>query len=445
FHIDSMGDGTCFMRTWNEKYVYLDEKDGNVIKFKDEFKDLLEEKFIIEKLEDGIERACKTAKDCDVVVVCVGNNPVVNGKEDVDRVDISLPDYQEKLIRELYKVNPNLVLLVISSYPYAINWAKDHIPAILWSSHGGQEMGNAIADILIGEYSPAGRLNMTWYKSISDIPPITDYDIIRGKRTYVYFDKEPLFPFGHGLSYTEFQYKNLSLNSKEFKIGDEIKVRFEVENIGNMDSDEVVQVYVRALASKVNRPKLQLKGFKRILIPKGESIEVEISIPISELFIWDVRKERYLIEKGRYEILVGSSSKDIRLREEIYVDGEEIENRNPFSYIKAINFDDYKNIVLKTKRDFKETYVDFVSDDSWILFKDLEFKTSSNKIEIEISSSKPSNIILYFDNIKREIPLDILDTQNEWKSFQFELPDISGLQNMSIKAKGVSISCFKFI
>ncbi|HOP95689.1 MAG TPA: fibronectin type III-like domain-contianing protein, partial [Dictyoglomaceae bacterium] len=212
-----------------------------------------------------------------------------------------------------------------------------------------------------------------------------------------------------------------------------------------MDSDEVVQVYVRALASKVNRPKLQLKGFKRILIPKGESIEVEISIPISELFIWDVRKERYLIEKGRYEILVGSSSKDIRLREEIYVDGEEIENRNPFSYIKAINFDDYKNIVLKTKRDFKETYVDFVSDDSWILFKDLEFKTSSNKIEIEISSSKPSNIILYFDNIKREIPLDILDTQNEWKSFQFELPDISGLQNMSIKAKGVSISCFKFI
>jgi len=445
FHIDSMGDGTCFMRTWNEKYVYLDEKEGNVIKFKDEFKDLLEEKFIMEKLEDGVERACKTAKDCDVVIVCVGNNPVVNGKEDVDRADISLPDYQEKLIRELYKVNLNLVLLVISSYPYAINWAKDHIPAILWSSHGGQEMGNAIADILIGEYSPAGRLNMTWYKSASDIPPITDYDVIRGKRTYMYFDKEPLFSFGHGLSYTEFQYKNLSLNSKEFKIEDEIKVRFEVENIGDMDSDETVQVYVRALESKVNRPKLQLKGFKRILIPKGESIEVEISIPVSELFIWDIRKERYIIEKGRYEVLVGASSKDIRLREEIYVDGEEIEDRNPFSWIKAINFDDHKNIVLKTKRDFKETYVDFVSDDSWILFKDLEFKTPSNKIEVEISSTKPGKIILYFDNIKREIPLDILDTQNEWESFQFELPEISGLQNMCIKAKGVSISRFKFI
>lgn len=255
FNIDSLGDGTFIIKTWNGKYVYLDEEEGSILKFKDNFENLPEEKFIIEKLEDGINKACELSKNSDLVLLCVGNNPLVNGREEIDRIDIVLPEHQEKLIREIYKVNQKIILLIISSYPYSITWAKEHIPAIIWSSHGGQEMGNAIVDILIGNYSPSGRLNMTWYKSVNDIPPIEDYDIIRGKRTHMYFEKEPLFPFGHGLTYTEFSYKNLYIEPKEYKIEEEIKVNFEIENIGEIDSEEVPQVYVRALNSKVRRPK----------------------------------------------------------------------------------------------------------------------------------------------------------------------------------------------
>lgn len=446
FNIDSLGDGSFIIKTWNGKYAYLDEKEGNILKFKDTFENLPEEKFIIEKIENGIEKAHNLAKNADLVLLCVGNNPLVNGREEVDRADIVLSEHQEKLIKEVYKANPNTILLIISSYPYAITWAKDNIPAILWSSHGGQEMGNAIADILIGNYSPAGRLNMTWYKSINDIPPITDYDIIRGKRTYMYFDKEPLFPFGHGLSYTEFSYKNLKLNSNKFTIDDEIIVSFEVENIGDIDSEEVPQVYIRALNSKVKRPKLQLKGFERVFIPKKEKVEVKISIPVSEFFIWDVRGEKYLVEKGEYEILVGPSSEDLRLKEKIYIEGEEISKRNPFEINKAFNFDDCFDVKYDTKRNFKETFVIFNNENSYILFQDLEFHKPSCQIKLELCSSQKSKIILYFSKIDKEFSFEVIDTSNNWKEIVFNLQEsLIGSQDMYIKgSKELKINWFKF-
>ncbi|MEN2984566.1 MAG: glycoside hydrolase family 3 C-terminal domain-containing protein [Dictyoglomaceae bacterium] len=446
FNIDSLGDGTFVIRTWNGKYLYLDEKEGNVIKFKDNLEDLPEEKFIIEKLENGIEKSSSIAQNSDLVILCVGNNPLVNGREEIDRVDIVLPDHQEKLIKEIYKVNPNVVLLVISSYPYAITWAKEHIPAIIWSSHGGQEMGNAIADVLVGEYSPSGRLNMTWYKSINDLTSITDYDIIRGKRTYMYFDKEPLFPFGHGLTYTEFSYKNLKLDSHNYKINEEIKISFEIENIGEMDSDEVPQVYVKALNSKLKRPKLQLKAFERIFIPKGEKVEVKMSIPVSELFIWDVRGEKYLVEKGEYEILVGSSSEDIKLKGRVYVNGEELCRRNPLDKNKAFNFDDCWDVSFNTKENFRETYVIFNNENSYILFQDLEFIEPSSKITIELCSSQKSKIVLYFSKIDKEFSFEVIDTSNSWKEFSFLLGEsLIGMQDMYIKGgKELKINWFKF-
>jgi beta-glucosidase len=446
FQIDSLGDGTFYIKTWHGKYLYVDEENGNLVKFKDSFEDLPEEKFIIERLENGIEKSCNIAKESDLVILCVGNNPLVNGREGEDRVDIVLPEHQEKLVREIYKVNPNMVLLIISSYPYAINWAKENVPAILWSSHGGQEMGNAIADVLIGNYSPAGRLSVTWYKSINDIPPITDYDVIRGKRTYMYFDRDPLFPFGHGLSYTNFEYKNLVLNSKNYGIKDEIRLSFEIENVGDMDSDEVPQIYVKAIDSKIKRPKLQLKGFQRVFIPKGEKVKVEFTIPISELFVWDVRKEKYLVEKGTYEILVGASSEDIRLRERIYVEGEEFEDRDPFDKIKAFNFDDGYNLIFDTKRNWEETYIIFHQEDSWILFQDLNFYRPFQRIRMEISTPRNSKIFLYFCKIDKEFSFDVIDTFNEWKEIVFVLNDnILGKQDMYIKGgKEVKINWFKF-
>lgn len=286
---------------------------------------------------------------------------------------------------------------------------------------------------------------MTWYKSIHDIPPITDYDIMRGKRTYMYFDKEPLFPFGHGLTYTEFTYKNLVLNSKNFKLNEEIKVSFEIENTGDMDSDEVPQVYVRALNSKVKRPNMQLKGFTRVFIPKGEKRKIEITIPVSDLFIWDVREEKYLVEKGEYEILIGSSSKDIKLRDKIYVEGEEIKNRNPFQKIKAFNFDDCYNVSFNTKGNFKETYVIFNDNNSYLLFRDLGFYSKPKRLVMEISSNH-SKIILNFSKIDKEFSFEVLDTNNEWKEIVYLLDgNIEDIQDLYIRGeKGLKINWFRF-
>lgn len=441
FHIDPAEDSSLFIRSWNGKYLFVSEEER--LKVKDSFDNSLDEKFVIEKLEDGIEKTCNLVKDSDFVILCVGNNPFVNGKEEVDRPDIVLPEHQEKLIKEIYRVNPNVILIVISSYPFAINWAKENIPAIIYSSHSGEDMGNAIADVLFGDYSPAGRLNMTWYKSSSDIPPITDYDIIKGKRTYMYFDKEVLFPFGHGLTYTEFSYSNLSLSKEIYGPEESIELEFDLENIGNMDSDEVPQVYVKCLESRVKRPLLQLKGFKRVFLAKGEKKKIHFSIPVKELFIYDVTREKYCIEKGYYEILVGASSKDVRLRDRIFIDGEKIPNRDLTILTKAINYDDYTHITLKTKRNFEENYVHALDDGSWILFKNVEFSKSVGKIVLEVLSPSENFLkLIWKDN---EISLNIPQT-SEWKKLEYDIPPISGVSELYVKmGKGLSLNWLKFM
>jgi beta-glucosidase len=197
------------------------------------------------------------AASADVAIVFVGNRPLCDnggwagycppdeGKESIDRSSIDLNSVEESLIQNVYALNPNMVVVLISSFPYAINWADGNVPAILYLSHGGQELGNGLADVLFGDYSPAGRLTMTWYKSLSQIPPKTDYDVIEGKRTYMYFEDTPLYPFGHGLTYTTFDYNNLQLSSGSIAADGQVTVSVDVTNTGSVTSDEVVQLYVK--------------------------------------------------------------------------------------------------------------------------------------------------------------------------------------------------------
>ena len=139
----------------------------------------------------------------------VGNHPLINGRETEDRVDLGLPPAQDELLRAVHAANPRTVLVVQSSYPFAIDWADEHLPAILWSAHGGQEFGHALADVLTGDAAPAGRLTQTWYRDAADLPDLLDYDIIASDATYLYFRGTPLYPFGHGLTYTTFEYGDL--------------------------------------------------------------------------------------------------------------------------------------------------------------------------------------------------------------------------------------------
>ncbi len=273
--------------------------------------------------------AIAMARSSETVVVCVGNNPTGNlgwkkvdgpteGREAVDRQSISLDSAQEALVKNLYKVNPNIILVLVSNFPYAVNWEQANIPAIVHITHCSQEQGNALADAIFGDINPGGKLVQTWPDSLSQLPPMMDYNIRHG-RTYMYFKGKPLYPFGFGLSYTTFQYSNLKTSTGKLDKNGEITVSVDVKNTGARTGDEVVQLYVKHLKSKVERPEEELKGFKRITLNPGETQTVNIKLPASSLAYWDVAKKIFVVEKEPVQLMVGSSSADIIERKEIEV------------------------------------------------------------------------------------------------------------------------------
>lgn len=274
---------------------------------------------VISTTNDAV--AVSMAKSADVVIVCVGNNPSGNlgwkkvdgpteGREAVDRESISLDSLQEDLIKKLHAVNPHIVMVLISSFPYAINWEQDNIPAIVHITHCSQELGNALADVIFGDVNPAGRLVQTWPKSLDQLPPMMDYNIRHG-RTYMYSKETPLYPFGYGLSYTTFKYDNLQAATK-LNAKDSLTVSIDVSNTGQHEGDEVVQLYVKHLKSKVERPIKELKAFKRISLKAGEKKTVQLKIAGADLAYWNTAKNKFVIENEPVELMVGSSSADIK-------------------------------------------------------------------------------------------------------------------------------------
>jgi beta-glucosidase len=271
------------------------------------------------------DSAINIARSSDIVIMCVGNHPTCNavwaksefpseGKEALDRKTIILE--QEELIKQVYKVNPNVVVILISSFPYAINWTQENIPAIIHITHASQETGNALANVLFGDYNPAGRLVQTWPASLDQLPEMMDYNIRNG-RTYMYFKSKPLYPFGYGLSYTTFKYSNLKIDSQSKK--DEILVSVDVTNTGKRLGDEVVQLYVKHLNSKVERPNKELKGFRRVSLKAGETKSVEISLKTKNIAYWDKSKQSFVVEKDKIKIILGSSSEDDKLEKIINI------------------------------------------------------------------------------------------------------------------------------
>jgi beta-glucosidase len=234
----------------------------------------------------------------------------------VDRRAIALE--QEELIKQVFRVNPNTVVVLISSFPFAIPWTQRHVPAILHMTHNSQELGHALADALFGDVNPGGRLVQTWPHSIEQLPPRLDYDLRNG-RTYMYFKGDALYPFGFGLSYTTFAYSHLRLSADHLAPGGEITVSVDVTNTGARAGDEVVQLYVKHLHSTVARPKKELKGFKRITLQPGETQIVTLPLKADALAYWDTDLGGWQVEADRVRVLVGASSADIRLTGEFPV------------------------------------------------------------------------------------------------------------------------------
>lgn len=271
--------------------------------------------------------AVKLAKAADVAIVCVGNNPIgvpggawgkvsvpSEGREAVDRKAINLE--QQELIQQVFAANPKTIVVLISSFPYAINWTQAHVPAILHLTQNSQELGNALADVLFGDYNPAGRLVQTWPKSQDQLPPMMDYDI-RKERTYMYFKGEPLYPYGFGLSYTTFKYSKLSASASSLPKNGSVTVRMEVKNTGKRAGEEVVQLYVARPGSPSPAPIRELRGFQRVALQRGEQKTVELVLSAKALERWDEHAHAFIIEPGKFELQAGSSSADIRLRKTI--------------------------------------------------------------------------------------------------------------------------------
>lgn len=286
------------------------------------------------------QQALTAAKNSDVAIVFVGNDPTCgpdmahdwhatvdgggtlpctvasDGREGRDRESLTLE--QEQIVKQVFAVQPKTILVLISSFPYTINWSQQYIPAILHMAHSSQDEGTAIARVLFGDYNPGGHLIVTWPRSVDQLPPMMDYDIRHG-RTYMYFHGEPLYPFGFGLSYTTFQLSNLKPSTSSAAPDSTINVAVDVTNTGPRSGDEVVQLYVHHLHSAVSRPAQELKGFQRVTLAPGETRTVTIPLKISDLAYWNEKLNRFVVEKEPVELRVGDSSRNVLLRNRIQV------------------------------------------------------------------------------------------------------------------------------
>ena len=293
----------------SRKYVRVDEA-GSLVADADSPQDAT--RFSVELLTSGTHEAVAAASSAERVIVAVGNDPHINGRETVDRDGLALPAAQETLLRAVAEANPNTVVVVVSSYPYAIDWAVEHVPAILWTSHGGQELGNAVAEVLTGAYSPAGRVPQTWYSADAELPEPGDYDVIGSQWTYQYSQRKHLFPFGHGLSYTTFEYGDpIGTVALSHEGAPTVTVEVTVTNAGYMAGDEVVQLYSHAIDASVPTPLRKLQGFERIRLEPGESRTLAFEVPGIRLAHWSEQEGGFVGEPGEFEFAVGRSSADL--------------------------------------------------------------------------------------------------------------------------------------
>ncbi|MET9312043.1 glycoside hydrolase family 3 C-terminal domain-containing protein [Kribbella sp. NPDC003505] len=353
--------------------------------------------FELDVVIDGAAAAAELAARADVTIVVAGNHPLVNGRETEDRTTLELPAAQDRLIRRVHAANPRTVLVLSSSYPYAIGWAQQHLPAILWSAHGGQEYGRALADVLFGDHDPAGRLTQTWYHSAADLPDLLDYDIIATDATYLYFRGAPLYPFGHGLSYTTFAYGDLRLSAASTPADGHVQITFSVTNTGDRAGTEIAQLYTRQQRSRVKQPLRQLRGFRRVSLEPGETAEIELTVAAADLGFWDVTRDRRCVETARHSIMVGRSSTDLRLSATLDIHGERIPSRT-LTRLAATSFDDYSATALTTATRDRGDAVIALEAQAWLAFDDMHLDPTSYVARVANRSNEPATIDFRLDD-----------------------------------------------
>lgn len=321
------------------------------------------------------------AASADVALVFVGTDQTT-GREESDRFSLALPGNQAELIKAVAAVNPNTIVVVQGMGMVELEAFKNdpNIPGIIWTGYNGQAQGTAMAKILFGEVNPGGKLSITWYKSVNDLPDFNDYTLRGGAgkngRTYWYYNKDVSYEFGYGLSYTTFAYNNFKISKNRITPGDKVNVTVDVKNTGEVDGDEIVQIYVKTPDSPaaLQRPIKRLKGFKRVTIPAGQTKTVSIEIDCADLWFWDAKNNKITFDQGKYIFEVGASSKDIKGQVEASLSG----NYKPV--LKTVVATS-KMIVFKPGNTTQTSVTASLSDDSFL---------DISKVQIAYKSNNPS-------------------------------------------------------
>lgn len=333
---------------------------------------------VVEAGEDAVARAAAAA---DVVVVVAGNDPHINGRETQDRTTLRLPAHQERLLAAARAAQPRTVLALVSAYPYAFD--PGPVAAALWTAHGGQAGGTALARVLAGDVSPAGRLPQTWYADDADLPDLLDYDVIGARQTYLYFEGTALYPFGHGLSYASFAYADLAVG-----VGDgAVRVTFTVTNTGDRASDEVAQLYARAVDPSVTRPRRELLDHRRVRLAPGARAELSFEVPLSAFAFWDVAQGRWRLEPGPYELLAGASSEDVRLRAVVRLEGEPSAPRPVLGVgLAAVGFDEQSGTeIVDRTRTSGDAVTPVAGAAGELVYRACDFGAGASGVTVEVA------------------------------------------------------------
>ncbi|GGL14271.1 glycoside hydrolase family 3 protein [Mangrovihabitans endophyticus] len=387
---DGDGDGVCVRHIATGRYVTVGY-DG--VLRADAPTPAQATAFDVEMVDDGTAAAVALARDADAAVVVLGNHPMVNGRETEDRADLALPGGQEALLRAVHAANPATVLVLTSSYPYAIGWAADHVPAVLWTAHGGQESGAALADVLLGRTpdgtpaEPGGRLPQTWYRDAADLPDLLDYDIVGSEATYLYFRGEPLFPFGHGLGYARFEHRDLRLSAPETDATGRVEISVDVRNVGGRAGTEVVQFYTRQRRSRARQPLRVLRGFRRVRLEPGEQATVTWPLHAADLAFFDVTRNRPVVETARHTVMAGRSCTDITATAVLLVRGEQIPDWDAYAApLPAASRDDEYGTTLVDAGPVEGDAVAATRAGAWLGFDRVDFGAGTVRVRCRASA-----------------------------------------------------------
>lgn len=448
FRLVPADDSVLVQNVLTGRYAVVDPVDGRVSVTADTPETA--ERWESELLRDGTAEALAAAMSADVAVVVLGNHPLIHGRETEDRAGIALPDAQESLLRAVANVRKDTALVVMSSYPYALDWADEHLPAVVWTSHGGQEAGRAVAAVLLGEAEPAGRLPQTWYRGDDELPHPLDYDVIKAGWTYQYHRAAPLYPFGHGLSYTEFACRDLVLSPATVPQDGAVDVSVTLTNTGARSGSEVVQLYVRALDARYEAPLLRLADFRKVRLAAGESRVLDFRLPAGQLAHWDVATGAFTVDPGGYEVVVARSAGDVVLTAPLSVTGPAPAPRAGVDrQVLAVDFDDYEGVTLvdATRSSGDAVTPTGPADPATLWFRSVDL-SGAVRVEAELACGEPGARLEFWtgEELLAEISVPITGHRYTWTTAAAALAaPVAGVHDLRVTLHGgFRLTAFRF-